>query len=148
MNKIKLLLIDDEELWSQEFKTWLESTNEFQVEIEPFGSGAREHALNFKPDIILMDWLLKHEVSFGAMGDGVAVANKLRGEHPELDKTPILIVTKHDPADASKNLGSIHETKGIFVVGKSLGSSRGNRTILACIGNALFRWAQQIKFDE
>jgi hypothetical protein len=41
---------------------------------------------SFRPDIILLDWELKHEASLGAMGDGVAVANKLRGQNAELDR--------------------------------------------------------------
>ena len=141
MRKIKLLVVDDEIAWSQPFKDLLESTEVFQVEIEPYGSEAPRHAHSFEPDIILIDWGLEHEKTFGASGDGIAVAHKLRTKHPEFDKIPILIITQRDPDTAIPVLGSNYEAKGIYITSKD-----STNVMLAYIGYALFRWTQQVGF--
>jgi DNA-binding NarL/FixJ family response regulator len=141
MEKIKLLLVDDEEAWSDEFKTWLELTGEFEVETERFGVEAISHAVVFQPDVLLIDWALKEDAKFGLPGDGIALAHKIRLQEKSLDKAPIVIITKHSPEEIARHHGPNDEARGIFIAFKSSKEPR----ILARVGNALFHWTRQVK---
>jgi CheY-like chemotaxis protein len=142
MQEIKVLIVDDEDgqaEWPNTLRMWLELTGQFEVQLEAFGSAAPDAVRDFQPDIILLDWVLKHDLS-GGTGDGVSLAGKWRnpegGWHSLFDPIPIVIVTSWGSDELVCHLDPHHEELGIFVAYKDWEYSQ----ILALMANALYRW--------
>jgi CheY-like chemotaxis protein len=81
----KILVVDDEEKITALLKVYLESTGKYRVHTENSGEGAYTAALEFRPDLIVLDIMMK---DLG--GDGVA--NRMRND-PLLYKIPIIFLT-------------------------------------------------------
>ena len=81
----KILVVDDEEKITIFLKAYLEDTGKYQVQAENSGQSAFEAALNFSPDLILLDIMMKDM-------SGDALADKIKGD-PLLRKTPIVFLT-------------------------------------------------------
>ena len=85
MKKRKILIIDDEKGFSEMVKLILESTEEYDVEIEEDSSNAVYSARKCKPDLILLDVIM-------AKMEGPDVAQELKKD-PELADTPTIFLT-------------------------------------------------------
>ena len=81
----KILVVDDENNITIFLKTYLESTGKYEVRAENSGERGYECALQFKPDLILLDVMMKD------MG-GDRLADKIKTD-PVLRKTPIVFLT-------------------------------------------------------
>ena len=81
----KILVVDDEKNVAEFLKTLLEDTGKYVVRMEYSGKAAFQTALKFRPDLILLDVMMKD------MG-GDALADKVRSE-PAIRDTPIVFLT-------------------------------------------------------
>ena len=60
MNKKKILIIDDEQSFSEMVKLNLESTNKYEVELEIDSRNALSSVRKYRPDLILLDVIMAH----------------------------------------------------------------------------------------
>lgn len=86
MAKIKVLLVDDQQLLLDGVKTLLSINNDMEVAMAGSGETAVEMAETFNPDIILMD------IRMPGMG-GVEATKRIKERHPGI---VILILTTFD----------------------------------------------------
>ncbi|HEX2947121.1 MAG TPA: response regulator transcription factor [Clostridia bacterium] len=86
MAKIKVLLVDDQQLLLDGVKTLLSLNNDMEVATAGSGEAAVEMAETFSPDIILMD------IRMPGMG-GVEATKQIKERHPAI---AILILTTFD----------------------------------------------------
>lgn len=118
MEKVKVLLVDDQQLLLDGLKTLLSISNDIEVALARSGEAALELAEAFGPDLILMD------IQMPGMG-GVEATRRIKERHPRII---ILILTTFDDdryiidalrygangyllkdIDGEKLIGSIHE---------------------------------------
>ena len=85
MGKRKILIIDDERNFSEMVRLNLESTGKYEVCIENDAKNALFTALQYQPDLILLDVIMA-----GKEGPDVAIEIK---EDPRLKETPIVFLT-------------------------------------------------------
>jgi len=85
MNKRKILIIDDEEGFSEMVKLNLESTDMYEVKVETDPRKALHEAFLFQPDLILLDIIM-------AKKEGPEVAAEMK-EDPILKKIPVIFLT-------------------------------------------------------
>ena len=83
--KKKILVVDDEHSITNFLKSYLEETGRFEVRTENSGEMGYEAAKSFRPDLILLDVMMKD------MG-GDAVADRIKND-TNLRKTPIVFLT-------------------------------------------------------
>ena len=81
----KILVVDDEKNITMFLKAFLEDTGQYEVREENSGESGYTAALEFVPDLILLDIMMKD-----LSGDGLADRIKA---HPLLRKTPIVFLT-------------------------------------------------------
>ena len=81
----KILVVDDDKNITAFLKVYLEDTGKYQVREENSGESGYKAAVDFCPDLILLDLMMKD-----LSGDGVADRIK---KHPLLRKTPIVFLT-------------------------------------------------------
>lgn len=87
MDRARILIVDDHEIFRRGLRSLLESREEFDVTGEAAnGLEAVEKARDLRPDVIVMD------VSMPQM-DGLQAARLIRGERPG---SKILILSQHD----------------------------------------------------
>lgn len=90
----KILVVDDEATFTRLLKLNLESKERYIVRAENDPKLALPAALDFRPDLVLMDVMMPGL-------DGGDLANRF-GEHPDLKETPIVFLTatvKHKEVD-------------------------------------------------
>jgi len=97
MEKKKILLIDDEQDFTQLVKMNLEATGKYEVKIENRGALGFAAAKQFKPDLILLDILMPDM-------EGSEVASKLN-EDKDTKNIPIVILTAIIKEDEVKESG-------------------------------------------
>jgi len=85
MNKRKILIVDDEQGFSEMVKLNLESTNRYDVKIEIDSSNALFAARKYLPDLILLDVIM-------AKMEGPDVASAM-SEDPALKEIPTIFLT-------------------------------------------------------
>lgn len=85
MDKRKILIIDDEEEFSEVVKLTLESTGRYEVEIENDADNALFAALRYQPDLILLDVIMGSK-------EGPDVAIEIKSD-PRLKDMPIVFLT-------------------------------------------------------
>lgn len=85
MSKKRILIIDDDVSLTQLVKFNLEATGDYEVRIENVSSHAIETALQFHPNLILLDYIMPGM-------DGGDVSLKLHDD-PVLRRVPIIMVT-------------------------------------------------------
>ena len=98
MTQSKILLIDNEPLTTQPLRACLESTGRFKVREENDSLKASAAALEFRPDLILLDVDMPKK-------DGGTVAAELRA-NPAFKKTPIIFLTGIITEDDIERTGS------------------------------------------
>jgi DNA-binding NarL/FixJ family response regulator len=87
MDRARILIVDDHEIFRRGLRSLLESRDEFDITGEAAnGLEAVEKAKQLRPDVIVMD------VSMPQM-DGLQAARLIRGERPG---SKILILSQHD----------------------------------------------------
>lgn len=84
-NKTRVLIVDDEEPYTQLLEENLVASGQYEVLSENDSTNACDAAIEFKPDIVLLDVVMP-----GADGGDVAAAFK---EHPCLKNIPVIFVT-------------------------------------------------------
>ena len=85
MSKKRILVVDDETSITRLLKLNLEQTGHYEVRAENSGARALAAALEFKPDLILLDVMMPDV-------DGGDVAASLR-QNPALRRTPLVFLT-------------------------------------------------------
>ena len=60
MDKKKILIIDDEQSFSEMVKVNLESTNKYEVKLEIDSRNALSSVRKYRPDLILLDFIMAH----------------------------------------------------------------------------------------
>ena len=81
----KILIIDDEKAFAVMLKLNLEATGRYQVRVENEGRDALPAAVQFLPDLILLD-IIMPEI------DGAEIAFQIKN-NKDLQKTPIVFLT-------------------------------------------------------
>ena len=85
MEKKRVLLVDDEKSFTNLLKLNLEDTGRYEVRVENWAEDAYRAALEFRPNIILLDIIMPRL-------PGGNVAAQIKGD-PELKDTPIVFLT-------------------------------------------------------
>lgn len=91
MNRIKVLVVEDEANFSQLLKYYLEHVGDFEVWVEGSGDAVVQSARKFQPDIALIDLVLPDV-------NGRAVARELHAE-PGFGNLPVLFFSGNQPED-------------------------------------------------
>jgi len=94
MAQTRILIIDDDEQLSQTLARLLHSTGRFATEIVNNPLQAREHALRFRPDLILLDVIMPYK-------DGGTVAMELREESSLKNVSVIFLTSILDQEEAA-----------------------------------------------
>ncbi|MGB2706498.1 MAG: response regulator [Candidatus Omnitrophota bacterium] len=104
MHKKKILVIDDEEAFTEVVKFNLEETGKYEVRVENKGARGFDAAKEFRPDLILLDIIMP-----GMGGDKVAFQLK---NSEDTKNIPVIlltaIVTKEEEAGAGGVLSGYH----------------------------------------
>ena len=96
--KKKILLVEDEDHLGIVLKTFFEK-KDFNIEVVKDGEDALFQAENFKPDIVLLDWMLPNL-------SGLEICRQIRTTK-SLKKTPIIFLTaKGDEEDKLRGLNT------------------------------------------
>lgn len=115
MSKTRVLLADDEKAFTEVVKINLEATGKFEVEIENQSGNILSHALEFQPDIILLDIVMPGM-------DGGAVKRQIQ-KTARLRNTSVIFVTALvEAADTSPD--SIVESSNEIIIGKPVTTER------------------------
>ena len=85
LNKRKILIIDDEQSFSEILRLNLESTGKYEVCVENDANNALFAALQYRPDLILLDVIM-------ASKEGPDVAIEIKKDF-RLERTPIVFLT-------------------------------------------------------
>ena len=85
MKIFKILAIDDEEMFAHLVKMNLEKGGEFEVRIETDSTKAEQVAMEYQPDLILLDIIMPEM-------DGGEVAARFR-ENAKLQDIPVILMT-------------------------------------------------------
>ncbi|NQT06264.1 MAG: response regulator [Candidatus Omnitrophica bacterium] len=85
MAKKKIMIVDDEEDFAYLVKTKLETVSDYEVRMETDGSKAYDLALNFRPNLIILDISMPKT-------DGGEVARKIMSDD-KLKDTKIIFLT-------------------------------------------------------
>ncbi|TMQ58757.1 MAG: response regulator [Candidatus Eisenbacteria bacterium] len=99
MDKIRVLLIDDEPSFTRMLKMSLERRGGFEVMVENNGAYGLTVAQDFRPDFILLDVIMPDV-------DGGEVAAKIRADS-KLKDTPIVFLTAGVSKDTTKAKGNV-----------------------------------------
>jgi CheY-like chemotaxis protein len=103
MSKRKVLIVDDDADVSRVTKLMLEHTGPYDVRVENNPKLALRVALDFHPDVILLDVIMPER-------DGGTVAAELRQDE-QLKNTPIVFLTaivgKHEVASHKGLIGNV-----------------------------------------
>ena len=85
MAKRRILLVDDESMFTRLVKLYLEDTERYEVRVENHGAHALETLREFRPDLVLLDIIMPDL-------DGAQVSQTMR-EDPVLRHVPIIFLT-------------------------------------------------------
>lgn len=88
--KLKVCIIEDEEMISEMYQAKLEEQN-YQVDVASNGEKGFKLIKRIKPDIILTDIMMPEK-------DGIDLARDIR-KSPEISRTPIIFLTNVDDSE-------------------------------------------------
>jgi len=97
MAKTRILIVDDNETVASSLKMGLEEAGDYEVAVETDPLRARARALEYMPDLILMDVIMPEK-------DGGTVAAEIRETRP-LKDVPIIFLTSIVGKDEAAELG-------------------------------------------
>ena len=97
MSRVKVLIVDDDVRLSMVMKAGLESTGPYEVRVENNPRHARSVALEFRPDILILDVIMPEK-------DGGVVASEIRAD-PNLKDTPVIFVTSIVGKEEARAMG-------------------------------------------
>ena len=100
MEKKKILIVDDEERFTELVKLNLEGTGKFEVKIQNKGSLALDVARTFNPDLILLDILMPDI-------DGGEVAFQVREDERTKDIPIVFLTAVAQASEVEDRRGSI-----------------------------------------
>ncbi len=100
MTKIKILVVDDEESLTRMLKLNLEDTGQFEVRTENEGANTLTSALEFKPDLILLDIMMPDMI-------GSKIAEKILKDKELRDTNIIFLTALISKQEAERNEGKI-----------------------------------------
>ena len=86
MRTQRILLVDDEAAFTRVLKSYLEKTGVYEVRMENVAERALEAAIEFQPDLILLDVIMPGL-------DGSRVAAQIKADGRIDPKTPIIFLT-------------------------------------------------------
>lgn len=99
MDKIRVLLIDDEPSFTRMLKMSLERRGRFEVRVENNGAYGLKAAQDFLPDIILLDVIMPDI-------DGGEIASTIRADR-NLKDTPIVFLTAGVSKETTRAKGNV-----------------------------------------
>jgi len=99
MDKIRVLLIDDEPSFTRMLKLSLERRGRFEVRVENNGAYGLKVAQDFLPHIIMLDVIMPDV-------DGGEVASKIRADE-KLKDTPIVFLTAGVSRETTRAKGNV-----------------------------------------
>jgi len=114
MPKVKVLIVDDEESLCRSLQFGLEDTENFTVRTETSSVKAFDAALDFKPDVIILD-IMMPEMS------GVEVEQQLLRD-PSTHEIPIIFLTALVTGDQSN--AQADDDNGLNVISKPASTER------------------------
>jgi CheY-like chemotaxis protein len=119
MKKKKVLLVDDEQSFTNLLKLNLEDTGNYEVRVENWPEDALQSARDFKPDIVFLDIIMPR-----LPGGNVAAQFS---EDPELQHVPIIFLT------AAVRKHQVEENDGIICDHPCLAKPASLEEIIAAI---------------
>ena len=123
MSKKKILIVDDEEGFTQLVKFNLEETGNYEVRVENKGSQAFAAVQEYRPDLILLDIIMPDM-------DGTEVINRIK-EDANIKDTPVVFIT------AAVTDGEV-SSRGGFIGGHPFIAKPGSvDELIACIEKTL-----------
>lgn len=125
MNKIRVLIVDDEESLTRLLKMGLEATHLYEVHVENLASRGVGAALKYNPDIILLDVMMPEMTG----GD---VAAEIR-KYPLIRNTPIVFLT------AAVKSSEVEKSGGMIGGFQYLAKPADLDTVMECIDRVLSR---------
>jgi len=96
MAKRRILVVDDEENYAKLLKMHLEAIGKFEVYYENDGEKAHEAAIEYKPEVILLD-IVMPKIS------GVEILSELKKDERTL-YIPVIILTAIDTQELKENV--------------------------------------------
>ena len=114
MPKKRILIVDDEEDICISIKLFLEDTNQYEVRAETQGTQALPAALEFNPDLIILDLIMPDM-------DGGEVEQLLKGDNATKN-IPIIFLTAMALDDDPLSQGRVID--GRFIIGKPVTMER------------------------
>lgn len=99
MEKLRILLIDDEPSFTRMLKLNLERTGSYKVHCENTGAFGLTAAKDFLPDLIFLDVIMPDV-------DGGEVASRIRAE-AKLKDTPIVFLTAGVSKETTRTKGAV-----------------------------------------
>ena len=107
MKVYKILAIDDEVMFVDLVKMNLEKEGQFEVRVETNPNNALSAALEFKPDVILLDYIMPEK-------DGGEVAAQF-SVSPDLKHIPVIMMTALMSPEETDELGYKETPTGIVL---------------------------------
>ena len=125
MNKVRVLLVDDETGFTTIVKINLEKTGDYEVAVENDSLNAVSTAKKFQPDIVFLDMVMP-----GMDGGDV---RRLMQESPELCDIPVIFLT------ALVSHSDVNPEAGLTVVGDDIMLPKPIKmeTLMSCINQVL-----------
>lgn len=102
--KPKILIVEDEQIEAMDYKQYLNSCGTHVVGIASTGEDAVKNVAELKPDLVLMDIVLKGDM------DGIEVATKIQDEFD----IPVVYITAH-PEDNTFNRAKLTSPYGYLL---------------------------------
>ena len=122
MHKKKILVIDDEETFTEVVKFNLEETGKYEVIVENKGSQGFDAAKKFRPDLILLDIIMPDTV-----GDKVAFELK---NSEDTKNIPVILLTEIVTKEEEAGAGGV--LSGYRVMAKPIDLEK----LIAAVGEA------------
>ena len=127
MEKKRILVIDDDIALTQMVKINLEETGNYEVLVQNKASMALSSAREFKPDLILLDYIMPGM-------DGGDVSTQLHND-PFLGTIPVIMVTAL-VSNGEMNADGFVQRGGHIMVAKPIKFEKLEQCIIKCLANA------------
>ena len=134
MTKIRILIVDDDGTLSV-LNDRLNATSFFEAETEIYGVEAVDHALRFRPDIIIVDYQLdKDRKDGGILTDGNVVIEDLKRD-ADLQHVPVVRCSRWFTDTENRLFEEENVHRSVFAIKCTVG---GETELLAKIAHVFF----------